>query len=257
MKIAVIQLETKDSKLHENLKQASSIIQLNDGFDLYLLPELWTTGYGFKNNICNVPEELEITLDYLNKLSKQINSYIAGSFISKNSQGYLVNRFHLFSPSGDLALFYDKIHLFRGFEEQKYLKRGDSLPPQLKIKDFIISPLICYDLRFPEIFRKLVYQGTNVFLISSAWPESRIHIMNVLSEARAIENQCYLINSNRVGRDNDGLVYGGNSAIYGPQGIIKKADSSQIIINSNLKLKLIQESRNSFISFKDYIDLNS
>lgn len=250
MKIGILQFDINESDTYKNFQKVEYLVSCNKGANLYLLPELWSTGYSFKGKITSVKNDSILTKTFLKELAIKAKCFIGGTMVDENSNGFLVNRFYLFSPEGNICFFYDKIHLFRGFEEEKYFQAGKKIPPEVKIQDFTLSSLICYDLRFPEIFRKLTFDQTNLFLVSSCWPESRIHVMNVLAEARAIENQCFLVVSNRIGEDQSGIIYGGNSGAYGPEGLISKCEMEEDVLMIDFEFEKLQLSRNSIVSFR-------
>jgi omega-amidase len=122
-------------------------------------------------------------------------------------------------PRGEIAAKYRKTHLFAPspIEEDKFCAAGASLTT-VDLDSLRLGLAICYDLRFPEIFRALaIDKQASVFAISSAWPFPRLEHLRILTSARAIENQSYLILANRVGKD-EGVQFCGNSAIIDPKG---------------------------------------
>jgi predicted amidohydrolase len=132
----------------------------------------------------------------------------------------LVNRFWLFFPDGRPPVSYDKGHLFAPMREDRYLVPGDRR---------VCAPLdgwtaglsLCFDLRFPEMYRLAAVSGVDLFLVASEWPAQRAAALRTLATARAIENQAYLALVNRIGRaDTDGTMFGGGSMLVAPDGTI-------------------------------------
>ena len=129
--------------------------------------------------------------------------------------------------AGAIVAKYRKTHLFAPapIEEDKCCAPGHELV-SVALGPFKVGLTICYDLRFPEIYRALaVDHGANVFIISSAWPFPRVEHLRVLATARAIENQSYVVLANRVGRD-DGVPFCGSSAVIDPSGVVMAAASA-------------------------------
>jgi predicted amidohydrolase len=120
--------------------------------------------------------------------------------------------------------------------EDKFLKGGEELV-SMKLEGFQISPTICYDLRFPEMYRKLALSGTDIFLIPAEWPKPRCSVLHTLAQSRAIENQAILVLSNRVGKDSSKVEYCGGSGIFLPDGTflegnrVHKIDFKEVLKN--------------------------
>jgi predicted amidohydrolase len=137
--------------------------------------------------------------------------------ITQDDAGRLVNRFWLFGESGAVAATYDKTHLFEPMDEHRYLQ-GGTLRVRVPVGPFTAALSLCYDLRFPEMYRLDALDGANLFLVASAWPTERIDTMRLLARTRAVENQAFLVLCNRSGGGRDGTEFGGRSAIIGPDG---------------------------------------
>lgn len=149
---------------------------------------------------------------------------------------------------------YRKTHLFRPppIAEDRCFTPGDQLS-DFRLGNFCFGLSICYDLRFPEIYRQLaVARQVNVFVISSAWPFPRIEHFRILARARAIENQSYVIAANRVGTD-DGVTFCGSSAIIDPSGVTLAAASSdeEELIQADLSIEALAEVRRRMDVFAD------
>jgi len=127
---------------------------------------------------------------------------------------------------GEMVKHYDKIHRFLPMGEDVLV--GGSELVQFEIEGIRVSLAICYDLRFPEMFRKSALSGVDLYLVSSAWPIIRQEPMTVLAGARAIENQAYVLLSNRTGSDSQGQIFCGCSGLYGPNGRINAFGSNEL-----------------------------
>jgi predicted amidohydrolase len=213
------------------------------GCDLYLLPELWTCGYVHDLWQSIARDDTPLTLRWMKRQALARKIYLGGSVIAENEEGSLVNRFVLYDRDGTLACKYDKAHLFRPLEEDIYLQAGAYMPPVINIEGIRVSPAICYDLRFPEMFRRTALLGVDLFLVSSEWPVPREHVLRVLSESRAIENQAILALSNRIGVDDRGNRFCGFSGIFGPNGIVVDAMQKQGVFIAEIDTQTLIDTR--------------
>ena len=212
--------------------------------DLIILPELWHGG------AFNIDQSVSLATTFPGPISEDICDIAAtndvwihaGSFI-ENISGTLFNSSLLVDGQGEIAATYKKIHLF-GFSEgeSKYLSNGEELV-------CIATPLgmtaltTCYDLRFPELFRKLNEKGATSVLMTSGWPEVRIEHWNVLTKARAIENQSIFIGCNGIG-ENGGTKIGGNSVVIDAWGkVLNQTTMDEKVINVEIDLQNVNEVR--------------
>lgn len=187
------------------------------GARLVVLPEMCTSG--FTMNVADFAEPM--TGDRITRLSHIARSsgvwLVAGvpTIDSDSSERVVRNSALVFSPSGDLAAMYNKQKLFAYADEQKSYARGEK-SVVLEIEGVRVAPFICYDLRFPELFRAVAAQSDLILVIAS-WPATRRAHWDVLLRARAIENQCYVAGVNRSG-EGGGIQYDGGSAAFDPWG---------------------------------------
>jgi predicted amidohydrolase len=172
----------------------------------------------------------------------------------EKQNGQYYNSSYLISPQGDILANYRKIHLF-GYNsrETQILAPGDAAV----VVDTPLGKIglaTCYDLRFPELFRKMVAQGAEIFLICSAWPYPRLEPWLMLNRVRALENQCFLVSSNSVGL-NQGIQFVGHSMISDPWGtIMAGAGDNEIIIKSEIDLDILKAARDQFPALSDRTD---
>src|SRR5213596_3514127 len=164
------------------------------------------------------------------------------SGVSERADSSIYNSQVLIDSDGNIPAKYRKTHLYAvaPVEEQTCFASGDSFA-SFELGELRFGCSICYDLRFPEIYRKLVTeQNVGALLISSAWPFPRVEHWCVLAQARAIENQAYVIASNRVGKDDD-LWFCGSSAIIDPRGVVIAAASAdrEELIAADLSQELV------------------
>lgn len=218
MKIALIQTDTKWASPSDNALQASKLMDEAGQADLYVLPEMWDTGF------CTDPEgmrtiDAEQSLSWMRQTAAQKCAAVCGSMATKvpgedaNQAPTWRNRMYFVRPDGSYDT-YDKRHLFaHGGEDKAYKEGSKRVVAQWRGWRFMLT--VCYDLRFP-IWQR--YRGDYDAIINVAnWPLGRQTAWDVLARARAIENQCYFIGCNRTGQDSDN-TYDGHSCIIGPDG---------------------------------------
>jgi omega-amidase len=213
MKITIVQPDIIWENRNANLEKIESLLDPVSGkTNLVILPEMFTTG--FSMNTENLAEQFNAdTLAWMRRISLERQFAICGSFIVDENHSFF-NRFVFVTPD-QKTYSYDKRHLFSiGGENDSYKPGKERLI--FKYNDVRISAIICYDLRFPVWIRNR--NDYDLMICVSNWPESRREVWNTLLKARAIENQCYVAGVNRVGSDNEGNNYSGESVILDPRG---------------------------------------
>jgi predicted amidohydrolase len=219
--------------------------------DLIVLPETFATGFTMKSEIFS-EQQMGITEKFLIEIARKTGASIGGSWIEKNPEGMPFNTFSIARPSGIITNRYHKIHPFSFAEEDKYFTAGDKTET-LELNGFHISLLICYDLRFPEVFRKTA-GTTDLYIVIGNWPEARIEHWLTLLKARAIENQAYVLGVNRVGyagRKNQ-LYHTGHSAFFNPYGDGEILESkNEDILKVKISSKEVKDLRDKFPFLKD------
>ncbi|ADL52798.1 carbon-nitrogen family hydrolase [Clostridium cellulovorans] len=211
--------------------------------DLLVFPEMTLTG--FSMNIEEIGEifDKSTTIDFFRKqaISKSIN--IGFGYVEKK-QNTALNKFIIISAQGQIISNYTKIHPFSYGNETKHYSSGEEIQ-HCEVNGIIISPLICYDLRFPEIFQACSYKSSLIIVIAN-WPKSRIEHWRTLLKARAIENQCYIAGVNRVG-SGDNLLYNGNSMIINPYGeVITEKINDQGLVIGDINVENVKDYRIKF-----------
>jgi omega-amidase len=175
-------------------------------------------------------------------LARQQNIFVLGSMYEKRGSG-VYNTLPVVAPRQGILGAYRKIHLFPLMREDKWLLPGES-PLALDLPWGRTGFAICYDLRFPELFRRYVADRVQVVIVPSQWPHPRLAHYQTLLRARAIENQCYMIAVNRVGRDDDGMRYFGHSCVIDPWGdIVVEAGETEAHLTVTIDLDLVTRVR--------------
>lgn len=215
--------------------------------DLVVLPEMFNTGFSFNPHKCAETTDGP-AIGLLREKSVRRNFMIMGSVLIKERGSYF-NRLICMRPDGTFHQ-YDKRHLFRLSDEYKIMKGGRE-KIIVNWKGWSILPLICYDLRFPiwskNTWKDGIYEY-DILLYVANWPGSRSDIWKSLLIARAIENQCYVIGVNRIGKDGHGISHPGNSMIINPDGTILSSTEEEkpAILQSILSLQKLREFRDSY-----------
>ena len=235
--ISLVQSDTVWQDIGQNLKRLSVKLEaISSEVDIIVLPELFSTG--FTMDAEKVAESMtgEAVQWMLGRASEK-NSLIIGSLLIKEA-GSFYNRLIVAFPNGKIQ-YYDKRHLFSYAGEDKVFVPGkDRLI--FEYKGFRICPLICYDLRFPVWSRNT--DNFDLLIFTANWPDARMLAWDTLLRARAIENLCYVAGLNRVGVDNNDLVYTGHSGLYDAMG------------TSLLKLQEGKEDTQSFTIDKSHLN---
>ncbi len=252
LNIAGIQLDIIWEDKEANFQKIRAILsRLDSKPDLIVLPETFATGFTMKSEDFSEPQ-MGITEKFLIEMAKKTGSTIGGSWIEKNPEGMPFNSFSIARPSGIITNRYHKIHPFSFAEEDKFFTSGERTET-FELNGFHISLLICYDLRFPEVFRKTA-GSTDIYLVVANWPEARIEHWLTLLKARAIENQAYVVGINRVGyagRKNQ-LYHNGNSAFFDPYGKGEILETkNEDILKVRVSSKEVKEFRDRFPFLKD------
>ncbi len=217
--------------------------------DLIVLPELWTTGYDLENAATWATPLTAGSFAQVAAWARRYRVWITGSILEHTSLG-VTNTAPLFSPQGEIVGVYRKVHLFPPMKEDRYLVPGE------KISLFTLpwgraGLAICYDLRFPELFRAYAAAGAVLLIIPAEWPSSRLHHWRTLNQARAIENQCFVAACNRVGEDH-AYHFGGHSMLVSPDGeILLEGGAQEVLLTTEVPMTLIRQSRSSFFILQD------
>ena len=226
MKIAAAQIACTLGDISANVHKMREFAERakNAGAELVVFPEMADTGYAMRVIREAANPWSEGAVPELQKIARTLSLAIISGLSEKEGDA-IYNSQVVIDSSGAIVAKYRKTHLFAPIEEDKCCTPGDALV-SLDFASLKLGLTICYDLRFPEIYRSLALaQGANLFVISSAWPFPRIEHQRVLARARAIENQSYLVLANRVGKD-DGVSFCGSSVVIDPYGVVVAAASA-------------------------------
>lgn len=251
--ISIIQSNLHWHDVDANLAMfEEKIWQIEKQSDLILLPEMFNTG--FTNETVKLGEVMNMkTFRWMKQQAAQTNAVVAGSYIVREGKQFF-NRLVWMLPDGNYRT-YDKRHLFRMANENKYFDEGAERLI-VNLKGWKICPLICYDLRFPVWSRNVWINPQepdyDLLIYVANWPAARTFAWDILLQARAMENLSYVVGLNRVGEDGNGIKYDGHSAVIDPKGnYLKKLDNSQGICTSELDYAAMVNFRKKFPAQQD------
>lgn len=222
-KLGFLQFEVQQGNISANLTQVKeNLSDLNPPMgSLIAMPEMWATGFVY-DELSQLGSEVPTLLEELEKLADSYGVVLAGSLPCKqeiDGKEILTNRL-FFSGSGQKTVpGIDKQHLFSFWKEDQWFSAGEQAKPVFLAPEATVGGLVCYDLRFPEAAQCQSRQGADILLMSAQWPLARIKQWKILLQARAIENQCYVIAANACGNW-DTLQLGGHSMLVAPDGEI-------------------------------------
>ncbi|MEJ2618477.1 MAG: carbon-nitrogen family hydrolase [Ignavibacteriaceae bacterium] len=252
MKIGLVQYNPIWELREENKKKINQLIERDfQNSSLLIFPEMTLTGFTMMAE--KFGESLKgDSFKYFSDTALKYQTYIAAGLI-ENDDGNYFNSLILLNPDGELISKYRKIHPFSYSTEDKHYKKGRETKSS-DIKGLKAGLSICYDLRFPELYRFYAKERVQLIIVIANWPDTRIEHWKTLLKARAIENQCYVAGVNRVGDDPE-LHYTGFSSIYDPMGneIISLADEEKIVFADINKENVAKIRKN--LPFLDDINL--
>ena len=242
LRTLVVQSDVQWNDPESNRRRLGETLGSRAGaFDLAVLPETFTTG--FLGDTASGGEDMQgPTVSWMHDLATRHDCAVAGSLVVAEN-GHRFNRF-LFVTNGGVLAQYDKRHLFSyGGEDEQYTA-GDRRV-NFEYEGWRINLQVCYDLRFPAWCRNR--NDYDLMLLVANWPGRRIHHWSLLLQARAVENQAFVVGVNRCGRDGMGLDYPGCSAVHGPTGEtlmkLDEAERSEIV---DLDLEQVRKTRERF-----------
>jgi predicted amidohydrolase len=249
--ISLAQMSIALGDPQRNVKAAEDLIveAARRGSKLIVFPELWSTGYA-------LPQARELahplnvgTFAQIASWATQYRIAIVGSVLEKRGLES-ANSATFFAPNGKMLGVYRKIHLFRLMEEDRYLQPG-SAGLLLDLPWGATGMAICYDLRFPELFRKYAVDGAKLVLMPAEWPVERLEHWRALIQARAIENQMYMVATNTVGQIGN-TTFAGHSMIVDPWGkIVVEVGETPMLATAEIDLDLVDSARARIPVFDD------
>ena len=249
IRVALVQIASPDAESRdERIERVAALLRAHRGADLYVLPELWSPGYFAFEHYAELAEPLDgPTVTMIRDVARELGAAIhLGSIIERGADGALHNTAVLVDASGEIAQTYRKIHVF-GYQslESQLLTAGDSLSVVPGVAGATASTT-CYDLRFPGLWQELSDRGAETVIVPAAWPAARREHWRVLTQARAIEHQVWVVAVNACGRQGE-VELGGHSRIVDPGGrIVAECGAAEEVLIADLDPGLVTAVREEF-----------
>jgi predicted amidohydrolase len=256
VRASLIQIGVDEGESVESRRRrVASLVRAEAGADLVVLPELWTTGAFAYEQFATEAEPLDgPTYEAMAKAASDAGVWLhAGSIPERDPEGPLYNTSLVFSPTGDLAAAYRKIHRF-GFDkgEAVLMGRGEDLVT-VRLPETTVGVATCYDLRFPELFRGLVDAGAETLVIPAGWPERRRAHWTLLARARAVENQAFVLACGTAGT-HARVPQAGHSIVVDPWGaVLAEAGAAEEILTVEFDPGKVSVTREQFPALKDRV----
>ncbi len=251
MKIALIQMEIVAGDVASNRSRGLSMArEAASQADIIVLPEIWTTGYALRDVDQWAEDQTSPTITALQELARHTNTTIISGSIPFRCKERIFNGAFVINRAGEIIADYQKIHLFNLMNEQRFFAAG-SKRCVFALQDTTAGLAICYDLRFPELFRSMTMDGAKIIFLPSEWPESRGGHWRILAQARAIENQVYICAVNCVGKHRNNVFYG-HSMLIAPNGdIIVEGSGQEAILYGLIDLDQVTIMREQMSVWQD------
>jgi len=244
MKVAGIQMDIAWEDPRENFNRARRMASdaVDRGARLVVFPEMFATGFSMNAEL--VAGFAEETRVFLAGLARDLSAYVLAGY-GEPADPRPANACSIFHPSGTEVLHYRKIHPFSMAGEDLHYLPGERVETA-EVEGVRVTPLICYDLRFPEPFRAAATR-TDLFCVVANWPEPRRRHWSLLLKARAVENQAFVLGVNRVG-SGEGLTYTGDSALLDPMGddVVGAVDGTVEVLLGEVSSEEVVRARDKF-----------
>ncbi|MGI5456343.1 carbon-nitrogen family hydrolase [Streptomyces sp. CA-249302] len=256
MRASLLQIDVNEGESVESRRRrVASLVRDQAGADLVVLPELWTTGAFAYEGFTDEAEPIEgPTHEAMAKAASDAGVWLhAGSIPERDPDGPLYNTSLVFSPSGDLVAAYRKIHRF-GFDKGEAVLMGAGRDlVTVRLPETTLGLGTCYDLRFPELFRGLVDAGAETLVLPAGWPERRRSHWTLLAQARAVENQAFVLACGTAGT-HAGVPQAGHSIVVDPWGeVLAQAGAGEEVLTVEFDPTKVATTREQFPALKDRV----
>ncbi|SEO14089.1 Carbon-nitrogen hydrolase [Amphibacillus marinus] len=253
MKLALIQMDIAFGLPEVNrayVKNQVEKIVAQGQVDLIMLPELWTTGYDLTRFNEIAEDNGQDTITFIADLARKHQVHFVAGSIANRKHDKFYNTLIVINSNGEVEKQYDKAHLFRLMDEDKYLAEGEDQGLFI-LNNYVSAGVICYDIRFPEWIRTHMLNGAKLLYVVAEWPKARIDHWRTLLISRAIENQCYVIACNRVGEDANNR-FGGHSLVVDPWGkVVAEAAEEPTTLYAEIDMLEVDRIRKTIPVYQD------
>ena len=252
MKVCAVQLDVHIADRDYNTKNAAKQIELAMGSnpDVLVLPELWDLGF-YPTNVVELGDDGgKKAQAFLSEQAARHNVNIVGGSIVRREGEKIWNTTYVFDRKGQQIATYDKIHLFSPSGEHVTFQAGNALNV-FQLDGVPVGSVICYDMRFGELIRSLALEGIKLLIAPAAWPHPRLPHWRLLAQARAVENQFFVVAVNASGKS-ETLTYCGHSIMVNPWGdIIAEAGEGEQILTGECDFGVVEDIRSRINVFRD------
>ncbi|MGV3096625.1 MULTISPECIES: carbon-nitrogen family hydrolase [Staphylococcus] len=254
MKVQIFQFYVEYGNVEKNENKIKSWFEnkLEADTEVVVLPEMWNNGYALNELNQKADRELSRSFPFIQSLAQQYHVDIVAGSVSNIRNGKVYNTAFTVSREGHRINKYDKVHLVPMLDEPTYLEDGKAVPEPFSLSSgTLATQIICYDLRFPELLRYPARNGAQVAFYVAQWPTPRLNHWKALLQARAIENDIFIIACNGTGNDGN-TDYAGHSMIINPNGeILAELGNEEDTIAHNIDLKEVDIQRETIPVFKN------
>lgn len=249
MKIACVQMNTVLADPDRNFDRACRLIRqaaARHAPDVIVLPEMWNLGFFPREGLAELADrDGQRTRQVLGGLAAELGVNLVAGSVAEVRDGRVYNTAHVFDRAGQCVYRYDKTHLFSPAGEPEFFTAGDRYGV-FRLDGVPCGLILCYDLRFPELTRSLRLEGADVLFIPAQWPAARLTHLEILTRARAIENQMFAVLVNACG------ACAGHSALIDPWGEpLAAAGDGEELLAAELRPEVLAEIRGSINVFRD------
>jgi len=252
MKLAIVQMDISFGEPKQNYQAFEKYLEeaVKSEVDVVVFPEMWNTGYALERLSEVADENGNQTKELLSRLAKKHQVNIIGGSVATKKANRFYNTMYVADRQGTIIAEYDKAHLFKLMDEHLFMEQGQS-KNVFELDGTPCGGVICYDLRFPEWIRVHTLAGAKVMFIPAEWPKPRIDHWRLLLQARAIENQCYIVAVNRVGTDLNN-EFNGHSMVIAPWGeVLLQNQTEEGIYSIELNLQDVEDVRSRIPIYQD------
>jgi predicted amidohydrolase len=249
MIVAGLQMDIVWEDPEANLRAADRLVgrAAADGSRLAVLPELFATGFSMASE--RLADHAGAILDGLGSLAERHGIWLAAGFAQRDGDT-VYNCCSIVAPDGGERASYRKIHPFTLAGEPEHYGSGEEVTA-IDIEGTRITPLICYDLRFTELFRATA-SATDLFLVLANWPDRRSHAWRILLQARAIDCQAWVLGVNRVGSDGNGVSHRGDTSLVDPMGeVVSSLAWEEGVVTGEVDVAAVAEVRRRYSFLAD------
>ena len=252
MKLQIFQFEVKPADVNANEQLIAHYFEkyVTEDTDCVVLPEMWNNGYALDQLETLADHNLQRSLSFISKLAQRYQVDVIAGSVSNKIEDNVYNTAFSVNKEGQLISTYNKVHLVPMLDEPTYLTGGHQVPePYALTHNTQVAQIICYDLRFPELLRYPARNNAQIAFYVAQWPSARAHHWRALLQARAIENDMFVVGANGCG--NDGKTqYAGHSMVINPNGeIIGELGDQADVLTVDIDVEEVTKQRQSIPVF--------